>query len=146
MATILCKAQRPGGTQVILDDNTPFRRVVNFQPNADGDHVADVTDEQDVAFLLAITDGYEAYVSPAVKAAERAELRRAHQELRDKNDRENARLARGAAEAAEAAERAAKAAEIQAIADAEAADKVLAEAAERADTDAAHRDAEPAGE
>lgn len=53
---IVCKLKREGGSKVELGDTT-----YHFKPNAAGDHVADVDDEQHAQQLLAVTEGYEAY-------------------------------------------------------------------------------------
>lgn len=53
---ILCKLKRANGSLVKLDDTT-----YHFKPNAKGDHVAEVDDDDHAETLLAITEGYEAY-------------------------------------------------------------------------------------
>lgn len=62
--TIQSKIIRKGGTIVELQGGT-----YHFTPNAAGDHVAEVSDPDDVATLLAIKEGYCIYRPKADPAA-----------------------------------------------------------------------------
>ena len=65
LITIQSKIIRKGGTIVELQGGT-----YHFTPNAAGDHVAQVSDPDDVATLLAIKEGYCIYrAKPAPVAA-----------------------------------------------------------------------------
>lgn len=63
---IICKIKRCDGSVVEVDKNS-----YHFKPNADGDHVADVTNPSHIAKLLSIS---EAYCLPGGEAPEPAAL------------------------------------------------------------------------
>lgn len=122
----------PNGINLILF-GANRERVYDFQPRGE-DYVCDVQDEGDAATMLAITEGYEAYLT----ADEKAKIARLKAE-------DAIQEAVKAAELAEAEAKAKAEAEAQAKADAaEAAAKAEAEAKEKAATaflDAYDRDA-----
>lgn len=66
---IRCKQIRPNGTEVVFGKTAEERRVYKFKPrdpNRPGqDHVCDVTDQRDLASLLAIPEGFEIHPSAA---------------------------------------------------------------------------------
>lgn len=57
---IECLLIRPGGSKIDLDGKT-----YHFKPQADGSHVADVTDKDHARRLLGITEGFSAVVDDA---------------------------------------------------------------------------------
>lgn len=61
---IRCKLERANGTQLTLDQTD-----YNFQPNAAGAHVCEVTDKEHIARLLSIPEAYELYdpTAPVVR-------------------------------------------------------------------------------
>lgn len=54
--TLQCILIRKGGTVTELNGNT-----YHFAPNAEGDHVCDVSDDDDIARLLSIPEAYRIY-------------------------------------------------------------------------------------
>lgn len=54
--TLQCVLIRKGGTLVDLNGST-----YHFAPNAEGDHVCDVSDDDDIARFLSIPDAYRIY-------------------------------------------------------------------------------------
>lgn len=54
--TLQCTLIRKGGTLVDLNGST-----YHFAPNAEGDHVCDVSDDDDIARLLSIPEAYRIY-------------------------------------------------------------------------------------
>lgn len=71
---IRCKHERPGGSLVPFSfKDRPDYREYHFKPSKEGGpHVAEVTDDGDIATLLAIESAYEAY-QPGVKVSPASE-------------------------------------------------------------------------
>ncbi len=70
MALVRCKLKRAGGTHVHFGEGEDVRRY-HFKPNDKDEHVAEITDEGDLARLLAIPEAYEPHgKTKAVKPVE----------------------------------------------------------------------------
>ncbi len=64
---IECKLKREGGTNVELDG-----RTYEFRDNGKGEHVCEVDDDEHLAKLLAIPEGYRLHKGPPAKSGEAA--------------------------------------------------------------------------